>query len=92
MKSADQRIGIDVDSDIGELKAVIVHRPGPEIENMTPENAERALYSDILNLAVARKEYEQLEAVLQACARTLHVRVLHHLQHLGKPSSILDLL
>jgi len=32
---------------------------------MTPENAERALYSDILNLAVARREYNQLECLLQ---------------------------
>ncbi len=76
MKKAGRRVRIEVDSDIGELKAVILHRPGPEIENMTPENAERALYSDILNLAVAQKEYEQLEAVVQACAETLHVRVL----------------
>ena len=36
-------IKIDVQSEIGELEHVIVHTPGPEVENMTPENAERAL-------------------------------------------------
>lgn len=76
MQDREKKIQVNVDSDIGALKAVIVHRPGPEIENMTPESAERALYSDILNLGVARKEYEQLEAVLQASANTLHVRNL----------------
>ena len=51
---------IDIQSEIGELEGVILHTPGPEVENMTPQNAERALYSDILNLSVAQKEYAQL--------------------------------
>lgn len=56
---------ISLYSEIGELEGVILHPPGAEVENMTPKNAERALYSDILNLAVARKEYNQLECILQ---------------------------
>lgn len=40
---------------------------------MTPKNAERALYSDILNLAVARREYNQLECLLQHLAPTFRV-------------------
>ncbi len=65
-----------VNSEIGELKGVILHTPGPEIENMNPENAERALYSDILNLAVASKEYVQLKEVLGKTARTFEVEDL----------------
>lgn len=56
---------IQLYSEIGDLQGVILHPPGPEVENMTPKNAERALYSDILNLSVARKEYTQLECLLQ---------------------------
>ncbi|MEN8155398.1 MAG: arginine deiminase family protein [Bacteroidota bacterium] len=56
---------IKIDSEIGTLQGVILHPPGPEVENMTPKNAERALYSDILNLSVARREYNQLECLLQ---------------------------
>jgi len=56
---------IQLYSEIGDLQGVILHPPGPEVENMTPKNAERALYSDILNLSVARKEYQQLECLLQ---------------------------
>ena len=65
-----------VNSEIGELKGVILHTPGPEIENMNPENAERALYSDILNLAVASKEYVQLKEVLAKTAKTFEVEDL----------------
>ena len=51
---------VGADSEIGKLQGVIIHTPGPEVENMTPTNAERALYSDILNLSVAREEFSQL--------------------------------
>lgn len=67
---------IDVRSEIGELEAVILHSPGPEIENMTPENAERALYSDILNLSVASREYAQLSGVLSKITKTYQIKDL----------------
>jgi arginine deiminase len=60
-------------SEIGDLQGVILHPPGPEVENMTPKNAERALYSDILNLSVARREYNQLECLLQKLVPTFRV-------------------
>jgi arginine deiminase len=65
-----------VKSEIGDLEGVILHTPGPEVENMTPQNAERALYSDILNLPVAQKEYAQLAALLGAVTQTYQVRDL----------------
>ncbi len=71
-----EKFDIRVDSEIGKLNGVILHTPGKEVENMTPGNAERALYSDILNLSVARKEYEQFEKVLKKVTRTFQVRDL----------------
>lgn len=65
-----------VHSEIGKLEAVIVHTPGSEVENMTPENAERALYSDILNLSIAAKEYAQLKGVLQKISNVYEIRDL----------------
>ena len=62
-----------ITSETGKLEAVILHRPGPEVENMTPVNAERALYSDILNLSVAGREYEQLSGILERFTRTFQV-------------------
>ena len=63
-------------SEIGELEGVIIHSPGPEVENMTPQNAERALYSDILNLSVATKEFNQLKGVLEKVTKTFEVKEL----------------
>ncbi|NPA36914.1 MAG: arginine deiminase [Chlorobi bacterium] len=63
-------------SELGELEGVILHTPGQELENMTPDNAERALYSDILNLAVAKEEYNQFAGVLNKVTRTFQVMEL----------------
>lgn len=65
---------IDIQSEIGSLDAVLLHRPGREVENMTPRNVQRALYSDILNLSIAQKEYEQLYGVLSKVADVYEVR------------------
>ncbi|QKG80659.1 arginine deiminase [Tenuifilum thalassicum] len=67
------KVDVSVFSEIGELEGVILHTPGAEVENMTPENAQRALYSDILNLNVARKEYSQLSGVLSKVAKVYQV-------------------
>ncbi len=71
-----EKIKVGINSEIGELEAVIIHSPGPEVENMTPSTAERALYSDILNLSVAYREYSQLKAILQDYARIFEVKDL----------------
>ena len=63
-------------SEIGELEGVILHTPGKEVENMTPSNAERALYSDILNLSVAVEEYRQFSGVLDKVTQTYQVKDL----------------
>jgi arginine deiminase len=65
----ETKININVQSEIGKLDAVLLHRPGAEVENMTPMNVQRALYSDILNLSIAQKEYEQLSGVLSKVAK-----------------------
>jgi len=67
---------VQVQSEIGELEAVIIHTPGPEVENMTPKMAQRALYSDILNLSVAQEEYKQLLGVLDKVTTTYQVKDL----------------
>ena len=69
-------IKVNVHSEIGKLNGVILHSPGEEVENMTPETATRALYSDILNLAIAREEHDQLARVLQKVTRVYQVKEL----------------
>lgn len=71
-----KKIKVEVNSEIGELEAVILHSPGPEVENMTPENAERSLYSDILNLSEVKKEYRQFKEILQKHTTVFFVKEL----------------
>ncbi|MBN1985970.1 MAG: arginine deiminase [Prolixibacteraceae bacterium] len=65
-----------INSEIGKLEGVVVHTPGSEVENMTPENAERALYSDILNLSIASREYAQMVGVLRKITQVFEVKTL----------------
>lgn len=64
---------INVQSEIGRLDAVLLHRPGAEVENMTPRNVQRALYSDILNLSIAQSEYSRLHGVLSKVSKVYEV-------------------
>lgn len=67
------KIAVNVNSEIGKINGVIIHTPGAEVENMTPENAERALYSDILNLSVAIPEYNEFVGVLKTQTQVFEV-------------------
>jgi arginine deiminase len=48
---------LDVHSEIGRLRQVILHTPKREIERMTPANAETLLFDDILFLEEAQQEH-----------------------------------
>lgn len=63
-------------SEYAKLDTVLIHEPGAEVENMTPETAERALYSDILNLPIAKQEYEEFKGVLHKVANVIEVKEL----------------
>ncbi|MFC2137299.1 arginine deiminase family protein [Bacteroidota bacterium] len=63
----------NVTSEIGELQSVILHKPGPEIERMTPENIERSLYSDILNMSIASVEYAEFSGILEKVSKVYYI-------------------
>ncbi len=69
-------IRIDLNSEIGPLETVVVHTPGLEMENMTPETAAEVLYDDILSLPLALREHRQLTGVLGRVARVVELRDL----------------
>lgn len=66
-------LDLNIQSEIGVLEGVILHTPGAEVENMTPGTAQRALYSDILNLSIAQREYAQLNGVLSKYTKVYQV-------------------
>ncbi|MEX0907547.1 MAG: arginine deiminase family protein, partial [Gemmatimonadota bacterium] len=69
-----ERIGVA--SEIGALKAVICHTPGPELEAVTPTNREDFLYDDIIDLEQARREHHRFKALLARFADVYEVRDL----------------
>lgn len=55
---------VNVYSEIGKLKTVILHRPGAEIENLTPNLLSRLLFDDIPFLKIAQEEHDAFAKVL----------------------------
>jgi len=76
MQAQEKPLKVDIRSEIGELEGVIIHTPGPEVENMTPDSSRKALYSDILNLSVALKEFNQFKGFLSKVTKTYEVKEL----------------
>lgn len=66
-------INVNLHSEIGRLNAVLLHRPGREIEAMTPTNAATALYSDILNLDIVNEEYKYFSGALERVTKVFYV-------------------
>ena len=64
---------VNVASETGTLRAVLLHRPGVEIERMTPLNAAHALYSDILNKPIVDNEYSNFCGVLEKWTNVYYV-------------------
>ena len=67
-------ITVNVTSEIGKLNAVLLHRPGVEIERMTPQNANEALYSDILNKRIVDEEYRYFCGVFEKITNVYYVQ------------------
>ena len=65
-----------VESEIGKLDYVILHAPGKEIEHMTPENAHKFLFSDILNYREALENYKDFEGSLKKVTNVLYFKDL----------------
>lgn len=56
---------INVKSEIGTLKKVLLHRPGNELLNLTPDTLSRLLFDDIPFLPEAQKEHDEFAHILK---------------------------
>lgn len=56
---------LNVYSEIGKLKTVMLHRPGKEIENLTPDSLDRLLFDDIPYLEIAIEEHDAFAKILK---------------------------
>lgn len=60
-----KNLAINVNSEIGKLKKVLLHRPGKELENLMPEYLERLLFDDIPYLKIAQEEHDEFANILR---------------------------
>ena len=67
---------IRVTSEIGTLRSVICHTPGPELLAVTPGTREDFLYDDIIDLEQARREHNRFTAILGRFCEVHEVREL----------------
>ena len=67
---------LTVTSEIGRLRSVLVHTPGPELLAVTPDTREDYLYDDIIDVESARREHRRFVAVLERFATVHQVRSL----------------
>ena len=56
---------IHVTSEINELKKVLLHRPGKELLNLTPDKLEDLLFDDIPYLKKAQEEHDYFAQILK---------------------------
>jgi arginine deiminase len=56
---------INVYSEIGNLKKVLLHRPGKELENLMPEYLDRLLFDDIPYLKIAQEEHDAFAQIFR---------------------------
>jgi arginine deiminase len=61
-----------VDSEVGQLRQVIVHRPGLELSRLTPSNVEDLLFDDVLWAQRAREEHDAFVEKLRAKGVRVH--------------------
>lgn len=57
--------GINNFSEIGKLNKVLLHRPGVELEALTPSTIGRLLFDDIPYLKIAQEEHDKFSKVLK---------------------------
>lgn len=53
------------DSEVGQLRTVLMHRPGPELQRLTPRHRDRVLLRSLPWLGRARQEHDALSQVLR---------------------------
>jgi arginine deiminase len=82
-----------VDSEVGALRRVLLHRPGPEFRRLTPTNCEELLFDDVLWVKKARQEHDAFADTL--ADRGIEVLYVHDLlaetlEHEGARRWLLD--
>jgi arginine deiminase len=83
---------LGVHSEAGVLRSVLVHRPGLELERLTPRNKDDLLFDDVLWVKRARQEHDAFADAL--AERGIEVLEVRHLlaETLDQPGARTELL
>jgi arginine deiminase len=69
-----------VNSEVGKLRKVIVHRPDLDLKRLTPSNHDDLLFDDVLWVERAQWEHDQFVKAM----RTRGIEVFYHVELLGE--------
>src|SRR5882757_2513683 len=59
-------VALGCDSEVGRLRAVILHRPGAELQRLTPRNNDALLFDGLPWVSKAQQEHDAFTAVLES--------------------------
>jgi arginine deiminase len=60
------QFNVGIDSEVGQLREVIVHRPGRELDRLTPATAGELLFDDVLWSSRVRVEHDDFSRLLRS--------------------------
>ncbi|MBB1243829.1 arginine deiminase [Streptomyces durbertensis] len=66
-------MGFHVDSEVGRLRRVILHRPDLELKRLTPSNKDDLLFDDVLWVRRARQEHDTFADILRDRGVEVHL-------------------
>ena len=64
---------LHVDSEVGRLRQVIVHRPDLELKRLTPTNHDEYLFDDVLWVKRAKQEHDAFAETLRDLGVKVHL-------------------
>ncbi len=68
-----QRAEFRVDSEVGQLRRVILHRPDLALKRLTPGNKDRLLFDDVLWVTRAQEEHDRFADLLRGRGTVVHL-------------------
>ncbi len=66
-------MSLHVDSEVGQLRQVIIHRPGLELTRLTPSNVDELLFDDVMWAQRAREEHDAFAQKLRDKGVKVHI-------------------
>jgi len=64
---------LDVQSEVGQLRQVVLHRPDLELKRLTPANMDELLFDDVLWVKRAREEHDAFADALRERGVVVHL-------------------